>query len=64
MIGADKLYTVGDNENDIAMLKLADYSAVIETAPPHVLDSADMIVKTPDRGGIVEFIDLLLGKEE
>ena len=63
MIGADKLYTVGDNENDIAMLQLADYSAVIDTAPKHVLESADIIIPPPDQGGIARFIDELLDRD-
>lgn len=63
MIGADELFAVGDNENDIAMLEMADYSAVIETAPEHVLASADRIVSAPEQGGMVDFIDYLLTRE-
>ncbi len=63
MIGADRLYTVGDNENDIAMLELADYSAVVDTAPKHVLASADTIIPPPDQGGISQLIGRLLSRD-
>lgn len=64
ILGATKLYTIGDNENDSAMLELADYSAVIETAPEHVKAKADTVVAPPERGGIVSFIEELLKRED
>lgn len=64
ILGASKLYTIGDNENDVAMLKLADYSAVIETAPEHVKEAADLVVAIPEQGGLVNFIEELLQRQD
>lgn len=63
LIGAEAMYSIGDNENDIAMLELADYSAVIDTAPEHVLQAADEIITSPGRGGVSQFIDRLLAQD-
>lgn len=63
-LGAETLYGIGDNENDTALLRDADFSGVIETAPDHVRREADMVVKKPEEGGFVDFVDHLLAMEE
>ena len=60
ILGADELFTVGDNENDIAMLQMADDSAVIESALPHVIAAGKRVIPIPEHDGLVEYIDSLL----
>lgn len=62
-IGASKFYAIGDNENDVAMLEMADYAAVMEDAPPTVLPRADRIVAHSGLDGVADFIDDLLEEE-
>ena len=59
-IGASKFYAIGDNENDVAMLEMADFAAVMENAPPSVLLAGDKIVADCSKDGVAEFIDYLL----
>lgn len=57
---ADKFFAIGDNENDIAMLEEADFSAVMDGSPDYVLDKADMRVASNEEDGVAEFIHYLL----
>jgi len=55
--GGPYLIAAGDAENDLAMLKRADLSIVIETAPAHVLKEADILAKPPEQCGIIEAVE-------
>lgn len=60
ILQADKFFAIGDNENDIAMLEEADFSAVMNGSPNHVLGKADMKVASNEEDGVAEFIYYLL----
>lgn len=55
LTGAHTLITIGDFENDIPMLKLADIGAAVGSAPDYVKAAADIVVK-PCRDGAVSDI--------
>lgn len=57
--GAQTLVTIGDYENDIPMLKLADIGAAVGSAPDSVKSSADIIVKPCCDGAVFDLIELL-----
>lgn len=60
---ADGLYGAGDNENDSALLRDADFSGAVMSAPEHVRREADILIKRPEEGGFAEFIEHLLAME-
>lgn len=60
--GARTLVTIGDYENDIPMLKLADIGAAVGSAPDSVKSAADIIVKPCCDGAIFDLIELLSKK--
>lgn len=64
ILEADKVYAIGDNENDTAMLVDADYSAAMAISPKEVIEEADMVVASNEEDGVAEFIYYLLDKEE
>lgn len=59
-VGASRFYAIGDNENDVAMLELADFAAVMEDAPATVLPWGDKVVSSCAKDGVSEFIAYLL----
>lgn len=61
---ADALYGAGDNENDTALLRDADFSGAVISAPEHVRCKADILIKRPEEGGFAEFIDHLLSMDK
>lgn len=55
-------YVIGDNENDISMFENFKNSAVIATAPKHILNTASMIVPSADEDGLLKFIESIAPK--
>lgn len=49
-----KVIAAGDDRNDITMLKTADFSIVMQTAPAEMLEGADLIGKPATQMGIIE----------
>lgn len=56
----DLIVAVGDNENDLELLKAADYAVAISTGPDDLLEAADLIVSPPAENGIAKLADILL----
>ncbi len=59
-LGAAKLYGIGDNENDVDLLQLADHSACMASAPEGVQPAADVIVPDAQEDGVAVYIDAIL----
>lgn len=53
------LVAIGDYENDIPLLKMADISASVENALPEVKANADMVLCHVTEGAVSELIDIL-----
>ncbi|MDI9471975.1 MAG: HAD family phosphatase [Tissierellia bacterium] len=62
-MGAKKLYGIGDNENDVDLLREADHSACMASAPESVLAHADVIVPDSEEDGVAVYIDSILRGE-
>ena len=60
--GPCKLFTIGDYENDIEMLKAADYGAAPETALEQVRLAAKIITARCEDGAVADLIDIM-GRE-
>jgi len=60
--GACKLFAIGDYENDIEMLKAADYGAAPETALEIVKNAARIITAGCNDGAVADLIDII-GRE-
>lgn len=60
MIGADLVVAVGDNGNDVPMLRAADFSAVPGDAQPEARAAAGRVLGRPCMGGaLAELLELL-----
>ncbi len=64
LIGAKELFTIGDFDNDISMLEIADVSAAAGLAPDYVKNAADYICGDPDTGAVADFIAILERKKK
>ncbi len=53
---ADKYYAIGDNENDLSMIKCADIGAAMGNATDSLKKVADSIVPDVNNDGIISFI--------
>jgi hydroxymethylpyrimidine pyrophosphatase-like HAD family hydrolase len=60
-IGPGEICAVGDDVNDLPMIRGAALGIAMGNAQPPVLEAADRVVATHDDGGIEEVADLLLG---
>jgi hypothetical protein len=58
-IDACKLFAIGDYENDVEMLKAADYGAAPETALEQVKRAAEIITAGCDGGAAADLIDII-----
>lgn len=54
---ADQVMVIGDEENDLAMLKWAGTSVVMENGRPDVKEYADYITDTNENDGVAKAID-------
>lgn len=59
-IGAEKVYGIGDNENDVALMELADHSACMDGAPEDVKKAANVLVPDADHDGVAAYIEAIL----
>jgi len=57
--GTRKLFAIGDYENDIEMLKAADYGAAPQTALEQVKQAAKIITACCDDGTVADLIDII-----
>lgn len=57
------LIAIGDNENDIPMLKSADVGVAVGDAAPNVKESADITVCKCDRFAVKDLINRIANKE-
>lgn len=59
-ISPENFYAIGDNDNDVEMLKMAGKSAAVNSAASSAKKAADMIMtKTNEEGAVAEFISKL-----
>lgn len=59
-ISADKIFAIGDNDNDAEMIKAAKIGAAVRNASPYAKKNADIVLKnTNTEGAVAEFIELL-----
>ena len=59
-IAADAICTVGDDANDLPMIRAAALGIAMGNATDDVRAAADRVVATHDEGGIAEVVDLVL----
>lgn len=52
--------TVGDNYNDLSMLKISGYKVAMENAVDNVKSLADQVIKSNDEEGVSELLNTLL----
>lgn len=57
-----KVIAAGDDENDLSMFAVADIRIVMEGAPPHVKEKADLIAPPADKLGIITALEQILKK--
>lgn len=55
-----QVLSIGDNVNDISMLKAAGVGVAMQNAAPQVISSADLLAPSNDEGGLSTVIDHLL----
>jgi len=60
-IPAAAVCAVGDDLNDLPMIRAAGLGVAMGNAVPAVREAADLVVADADRGGIPEVCDILLG---
>ena len=58
-----KIAAIGDFDNDITMLKNADFSACPSCATKNVRDAVQTILKSDNGRAIAEFVDILMEEE-
>lgn len=58
-LGANQLFAIGDYDNDLGMLKVADISAAAGGAPDYVKNTADYVCGDPAAGAVADFIGIL-----
>ncbi|MEG2295739.1 MAG: HAD family hydrolase [Oscillospiraceae bacterium] len=56
-INASQVIAIGDYYNDLEMLKLAGFSATIETSPDDIKEHADLIVCRCEDGAVADLIE-------
>lgn len=56
-LGAQELVAIGDNLNDLPMLRAADRAIVVEGAHPEALAIADEIIRPCTKGGVLDFLE-------
>ena len=59
-IAPDEICAVGDDVNDLPMIRSAGVGVAMGNARPEVLAAADLVVADHDRDGIVELVERLL----
>lgn len=60
-----KLAAIGDYNNDIEMIKRADFGACVSNSPEDVKAIADIVIaKTSDEGAVAAFINFIMNLEE
>lgn len=59
-IGRDEICAVGDEVNDLPMLRRAAIGVAMGSAPPHVRDAAHRITDPCDDDGVARVVDWLL----
>jgi len=57
------IVAAGDHNNDLTMLKFADFAAAPRNAAPAVLSTADFIMPRADEHGICSLVDHILSSE-
>lgn len=63
LVGAKKLFTIGDYYNDIDMLTCADYAAAVAGSPKEVCDAATVTVGSAENGAVADFIEWIQHEE-
>lgn len=56
-LGADELVAIGDNLNDLPMLRVADRAIVVEGGHPDALAAADEVIGPCEKGGVIDFLE-------
>ena len=55
---------IGDAENDLAFLKICEYSVAVANALPSVKSEVDWITQESQGEGVIELIDRLLTQDQ
>lgn len=56
LCGADRIVAFGDNHNDLAMAKEADYFCAVENAAPSVKEKAQKVIPSNTADGVVGYL--------
>ena len=59
-IGLDEIVALGDNENDLSMLKEVIYSVAMENAKDIVKDQVRYVARSNEESGVAKFLNLFL----
>lgn len=62
--GYRKVFCAGDGMNDVEMLKEADFAVSVENGCQAAKDAADLVVASPDQGGIAHWLKAQRKEEE
>jgi Cof subfamily protein (haloacid dehalogenase superfamily) len=57
--GSIKLFAIGDYDNDMEMLKAADFGAAPESALEHIKQAAKIITASCENGAVASLIDII-----
>lgn len=63
-VDLEDVVSVGDNYNDLSMLKISGYKVAMENAVPNVKSLADKVIKSNDEQGVAELLNSLLDELE
>ncbi len=63
-ISLEDVVVVGDNYNDLSMLKIAGYKVAMANAVENVKSLADEVIKSNDEEGVADFLQRLLDELE
>lgn len=61
-VGPEETAVFGDSPNDISMFSCAEYSYAVEGASKEVKNAAKAVIKGPEQGGLLKYIEDLLRK--
>lgn len=59
MLGASRLFAIGDYDNDLNMLRAADISATVEGAPDYIKSEVGFVCGSAESGAVADFIEYL-----
>ena len=58
-VGQSGVVAVGDGKGDQSMIEWAGLGVAIENGHPGAIAAADLVIASPDRSGLAEFLEAL-----